>query len=183
MGGNAAVVQVASWKQEFVHLDSLADAALATAETALIGSHDTIRIAQFSAAQHNLEMAELDESGGVHNHKYSIALLNDVVARSSKITGIKIPLGDVPTRFALNQNFPNPFNPSTNITFSLPAKSFVTLKIFDMLGREVAAVISEELSEGTYSRQWNANGMTSGVYFYRLQSGTNTETRKLILLR
>jgi hypothetical protein len=183
MDGNSAIAQVASWKNEFVHLDSIADAALATAETALVGSHDSTRIAQFASAQHNLEMAELDESGGFHNHKYSVALLNDVAARASFITGIKVPMSEVPIRFALRQNFPNPFNPSTSITFSLPKKLFVALKIFDLIGREVAIIVSEELPAGTYSRQWNANGMPSGVYFYRLQAGIYSETKKLVLLR
>ena len=183
MDGNTSIAQIATWKNEFAHLDSIADATLTTAETALTGSHDSTRIAQFAAAQHNLEMAELDESGGFHNHKYSIALLNDVVARSSIITGIKVPMSDVPTKFALNQNFPNPFNPLTSITFNLPNKLFVSLKIFDLIGREVATIVSEELSAGTYSKQWNANGMTSGVYFYRLQAGSYSETKKLVLLR
>jgi len=90
---------------------------------------------------------------------------------------------EMPRGFSLSQNYPNPFNPSTVISFSLPRKSFVSLKIFDVLGREVSTIVSEEMSAGSYSRQLNAANMTSGVYFYRLQAGAFTETKKLILLR
>ena len=90
---------------------------------------------------------------------------------------------EVPRQFVLSQNYPNPFNPSTNISFSIPAKSFVSLKVFDLLGKEVATIVSEEMSAGTYSRQWNAVTMSSGVYFYRLQAGSFIETKKLVLLR
>ena len=89
----------------------------------------------------------------------------------------------LPERYALEQNYPNPFNPATAISFSLPRKSFVSLKVFDALGREVAILLADELSAGTYSRQWNAAGLASGVYFCQLQAGLFSETRKLILLR
>ncbi len=85
--------------------------------------------------------------------------------------------------FSLFQNYPNPFNPSTTISFVLPSKSFVSLKVFDALGREISVLVSEELSPGTYKQQWNPVGLASGVYFYRLQAGTFTETKKLLLLR
>ena len=96
---------------------------------------------------------------------------------------------------------PRATNPTTNISFSLPSKSFVSLKVFDMLGREVAAIVSEEMSAGSYSKQWNAASSPSGIYFYRLsavpsvrrdlvpngtrdgQAGSFTETKKLVLLR
>jgi hypothetical protein len=104
---------------------------------------------------------------------YSVGTVN-----VAKETGNQIPL-----KYNLSQNYPNPFNPSTTISFSLPSKSFVSLKIFDVVGREVATLVSQELSAGNYKQQWNANGMPSGVYFYRLQSGSFTETKKLILLK
>ncbi len=85
--------------------------------------------------------------------------------------------------FSLSQNFPNPFNPLTNISFTLPSRSFVSLKVFDLIGREVAVLVSEELSAGNHMKQWNAENMPSGVYFYRLNAGTYAETKKLILLK
>ena len=89
----------------------------------------------------------------------------------------------IPSKYFLGQNFPNPFNPSTEIQFSLPRKSRVTLTIFDLLGREVATLVSEELSAGSYSTRWDAVGHPSGVYLYRLQSAEFVETKKLLLLR
>jgi xylan 1,4-beta-xylosidase len=89
----------------------------------------------------------------------------------------------LPKRFELGQNYPNPFNPTTNISFNLPLKSFVSLKIFDLLGREVAILINEEMSAGTYSWQWSATKMSSGIYFYQMQAGSFTDTKKLILLK
>jgi len=89
----------------------------------------------------------------------------------------------LPTKITLNQNYPNPFNPSTTISFTIPSKSFVTLKIFDMLGREIATILSEQLPLGNYTQHWNAANISSGVYFYRLQAGSYTETKKLILLK
>jgi hypothetical protein len=88
-----------------------------------------------------------------------------------------------PQRFSLEQNYPNPFNPSTNISFSIPTQSFVSLKVFDLIGREVATLVSEQMSAGSHSKQWNANGITSGIYFYQLKSDKFTETKKLVLLK
>jgi len=99
------------------------------------------------------------------------------------ITSVEEISSEVPSTFALEQNFPNPFNPSTEIQFSLPHKSHVTLTIFDLLGREVATLVSEELSAGSFSTRWDAAGFPSGVYLYRLQAGEFVETKKLILLR
>jgi len=85
--------------------------------------------------------------------------------------------------FTLSQNYPNPFNPATTISFALPVQSFVSLKIFDLLGREVATLVSEKLSAGTYTRQWNAANVASGFYFYRLRAGNSIETKKMIFLK
>ena len=104
--------------------------------------------------------------------------------RNSVLTGITNGKDNLFLKtYRLYQNYPNPFNPSTNISFDLPLRSFVTLKIFDLLGKEVASIVSETLSAGSYSRQWNASGLPSGVYFYRLQAGSFTESRKLIVLK
>ena len=88
-----------------------------------------------------------------------------------------------PIRYHLAQNYPNPFNPTTTILFDIPSKSFVTLKIFDLLGNEVATLVAEELTPGTYSKQWNAAGFASGVYFYQLRAGSFISTKKLVLLQ
>jgi lysophospholipase L1-like esterase len=96
-----------------------------------------------------------------------------------------------PDGYELGQNYPNPFNPSTIITFRVPNQSFVSLKVFDTLGREVSILCSQQLPAGTYSRLWNTAGLSSGLYFYRLlarqisggQAGEFTDTKKMILLR
>jgi hypothetical protein len=91
--------------------------------------------------------------------------------------------GNIPAHFALNQNFPNPFNPSTTLSFELSVLSHVDLRVFDLLGREVAVLVNEEKMPGTYTVTWNAKGAASGIYFYTLRAGGNVFTKKMILLR
>ncbi len=102
---------------------------------------------------------------------------------SEMITAVTDNGNNLPMRFSLSQNYPNPFNPTTNLSFSLPSRSFVSLKVFDLLGREVATIVSEEMSAGNYSRQWNAANMSSGAYFYRLQAGNYSEVKKLLVVK
>jgi hypothetical protein len=90
---------------------------------------------------------------------------------------------EAPSQFELSQNYPNPFNPTTMIAFSLPKRTFVTLKVYDAIGREVSNLVSEELGEGKYSVKWNGEGLASGVYYYRLQAGDFVTTKKLLLLQ
>ena len=99
------------------------------------------------------------------------------------VTQVMTNSNDSPNKFELSQNYPNPFNPTTTISFALPSRSLVSLKVFDILGREVATIVSEEMAAGSYTRQWNAANMSSGVYFYRLQAGTYSEAKKLLLLK
>ncbi|RPI03447.1 MAG: T9SS C-terminal target domain-containing protein [Calditrichaeota bacterium] len=90
----------------------------------------------------------------------------------------------LPTAFILLQNYPNPFNSRTFISFSLPAESYVTLKVFDMMGREVATLVNEKLATGSYTRKWDASNVSSGVYFYRFKTNTGGEkTKKLLLIK
>lgn len=109
----------------------------------------------------------------------------DVYARfvTPLATGVDHETNLAPGKFALYQNYPNPFNPSTSISFSLQNTSYISLKIYDVLGRERASLVSQELPAGYYTRQWNANDMPSGVYFYRLSTNSYTETKKLVLMK
>jgi hypothetical protein len=91
--------------------------------------------------------------------------------------------GKLPTEFSLSQNYPNPFNPSTTINYQLPTFSFVSLKVYDILGREVATLVNEEKKAGYYSVEFNANKLSSGIYFYRMQAGKYVETKKLLLMK
>ena len=89
----------------------------------------------------------------------------------------------LPEEFHLEQNYPNPFNPNTTISYQLPTQGHVTLTVFDALGREIATLVNGEQTAGYKSETWEASNTPSGVYFYRLQAGTSTETRKLLLLK
>ncbi len=91
-------------------------------------------------------------------------------------------LGNGPALFRLYQNYPNPFNPSTTISYLLPIQSHVTLKVFDVLGREVATLVNEERHPGAHTVRWDANGIASGVYFFRLQAGSFADVRNVLLL-
>ncbi len=85
--------------------------------------------------------------------------------------------------YLLTQNYPNPFNPYTKILYSIPRQSFVTLKVYDLLGREVATLVNEEKPTGIFEIEFNANLLTSGVYFYQLKVNDFVETRKMILMK
>jgi hypothetical protein len=94
-----------------------------------------------------------------------------------------VTLGSVPTKFALHQNYPNPFNPVTVIRYELPEASAVKVQVFDVLGRVVATVVNEQRDAGIYEVPFNASGLSSGTYFYRLQAGTFVETKKMMLVK
>ncbi|MDO8549647.1 MAG: YCF48-related protein [Ignavibacteria bacterium] len=87
------------------------------------------------------------------------------------------------TNFILKQNYPNPFNPTTNFEFRIADFGMVSLKVYDVLGNEIATIVNEELPAGIYKYQWNASGVSSGVFFYRLQVKGFVETKKLILIK
>jgi predicted peptidase len=111
----------------------------------------------------------------------------------SAVTGIENLADEVPEDYALRQNYPNPFNPSTMIRFSLPKSGHVTLKVYDVLGREVETLVEGERTAGDYSVEWTPNnlasgvsskgGYASGVYFYRLQAGAFSDVKRLVLLK
>jgi hypothetical protein len=100
----------------------------------------------------------------------------------TNVTGIN-GTNSVPVNFMLSQNYPNPFNPSTTIKYSVPHADLVSLKIYDILGREVRTLINEYKSPGTYYINFNAHGLSSGVYFYRLTAGSYSGVKKLILIK
>jgi hypothetical protein len=99
------------------------------------------------------------------------------------------PLTDVdnsptsPTKYELRQNYPNPFNPVTTISYHLPLSSHVILKVFDILGREVATLVNARKEAGQYSIRWDASAMPSGMYFYYLQSGNYSKTNNMVLIK
>ncbi|MCR4416814.1 MAG: choice-of-anchor D domain-containing protein [Ignavibacteria bacterium] len=108
---------------------------------------------------------------------------DDLVIEDKNIKILKLSTVIIPERTELYQNYPNPFNPVTKICFSLSQRSQVTLKIFDVLGREVMTLVDGELNPGVHSVVFDATGLSSGVYFYQMQTGSFIETRKLTLLK
>ena len=102
---------------------------------------------------------------------------------SELITAVKGKEDQLPAQFRLDQNYPNPFNPSTTINYSIPKAGLVTLKVYDVLGKEVATLVNEEEPSGNYHVQFNTSKLASGVYLYRLSEGNSVMTKKLILLK
>lgn len=113
------------------------------------------------------------------------AQLSPVILHTSNGTPIGIinEGNQLPDVFLLEQNYPNPFNPSTNIKFSIPKSSFVLLSVYDINGSEVSQLVAQQMSPGSYNASWNAAGLSSGIYFYVLESGSFKETKKMILLK
>jgi len=101
----------------------------------------------------------------------------------STLVDVKLPESEIPVEFALRQNYPNPFNPTTTIHFSIPTSVFVSLKVYNLLGQEVATVVHEGLPAGRYSRVFDVGELPSGVYFYRLTAGEFSETKRMMLLK
>jgi hypothetical protein len=102
---------------------------------------------------------------------------------TSAPTLVKLTSNEVPTQYVLSQNYPNPSNPSTTMESALPRDEFVTLNPVNALGEVVATLLGQRLSAGRYEVEWNANGYSSGVYFYRLAAGPFVETKKMLLFR
>jgi hypothetical protein len=102
---------------------------------------------------------------------------------SDMITSIESFSTGMPGHFNLEQNYPNPFNPTTTIKYSLPQQTFVSLSIYDLLGREIVILVNEEKDAGTHSIKFNGSNLSSGIYLYRIQSGSFWETKKLILIK
>ncbi len=106
------------------------------------------------------------------------------------ITAIQLIPSEIPDKFSLSQNYPNPFNPTTVISFSigisseqLAVNSFVSLKIYGVLGREITTLVNEQLKPGIYKTAWDASNFASGIYYYKLFSGNYSETKKMVLIK
>jgi len=96
-------------------------------------------------------------------------------------TGVTEPIAEIPKSYSLQQNFPNPFNPMTTISYSIPKSDFVSLKVYNLLGQEVAVLINDFKHAGKYNFNFDGSALVSGIYFYKLQTGDYSETRKMVL--
>jgi hypothetical protein len=126
-------------------------------------------------------------AGMAFNASGELFISNKVSGKITKVTGIPVgvenEIKSFPKEYNVSQNYPNPFNPTTKIKFQIVEQGNVSLKVFDILGKEVATLVNEELSAGTYEATFDASGLTSGIYFYRLEAGSFVETRKMIYLK
>ncbi len=122
--------------------------------------------------------------GSSKNYWIDSANVNGIIHSdiSSDITDVDVSKAIV-NNFVLHQNYPNPFNPTTIINYSIPKAEFVSLKVYDILGRRVVNLVDEYQKTGNYKIRFDASNLSSGIYYYKLRSGGFTETRKLILLR
>ena len=122
---------------------------------------------------------------GVFNFNFEITINDWTYWRDSTstiVTGVKDKMIQ-PLSYRLHQNYPNPFNPSTTFNYSIPKQSKVIIKVYDILGNEIADLVNEEKAAGTYEVKWNAEGLPSGVYFCLLRAGSFVQTNKMILLK
>ncbi|MCI0473050.1 MAG: T9SS type A sorting domain-containing protein, partial [Ignavibacteria bacterium] len=116
-------------------------------------------------------------TGAVQNVRPNICIVSNFITNEGgQQTGI-------PKKFTLHQNYPNPFNPVTKINYDIPKNTFVSLKIYDILGREAAVLVNETKQAGSYTVEFNASALTSGVYFYRLETSAYSEIKKMVLLK
>jgi len=140
----------------------------------------TLRKAYF-----NYQLILYGSERGMHNPKFTV----DVLIRSRlALVGILPGSGEIPEKFELTQNYPNPFNPSTKFDFSIPKRSDVVIKIYDIIGREVKTLLNEKVDAGKYKVDWHSvdnsgSRVSSGVYFYRITAGSYVDTKKMLLVK
>jgi hypothetical protein len=115
-------------------------------------------------------------------YRYGWSLLR-IYKIKDKVTSVPVEAPEIPTTFKLYQNYPNPFNPSTTISYDLPVRSRVKLTVYNILGQEVAILVDSEQEPGRYNINFDATGLPSGIYFYRLEAGKFVETKKMILVK
>ena len=108
-------------------------------------------------------------------------ITNKIDIYYSNFTNINVNNIPRENNFYLSQNYPNPFNPSTTINYSVPKACFVSLKVYNILGKEIAALVNTEKSAGNYQVQFNGNGLASGAYIYRIKAGKYSKSRLMIL--
>ena len=114
---------------------------------------------------------------------WAVGATGQIVKIEGSLVGITNSSTETPSTFLLSQNYPNPFNPVTKINFSLPINDFVTMKVYDISGKEVATLVNQSLSIGSYTVEFNASTLASGAYFYTIQAGEYREVKKMMLLK
>ncbi|MEK9136656.1 MAG: T9SS type A sorting domain-containing protein, partial [Bacteroidota bacterium] len=120
-------------------------------------------------------------SGGVVDPGSPVARCRQIFFKAT-LTGVSEESG-IPTGFKLSQNFPNPFNPATKIDYTIAKAGLVTIKVFDVLGREVATLLNEDLQPGNYQVTFDGKGLASGIYMYKMTANGYTATKRMMLVK
>lgn len=198
LGPNPFGVSMLDW-DVFSPLDPNADAATDSTRNQMLksaGAKDTLLVAGSNGSIFTVNggKASFNNKGDSVTLYYAVgygATENDLYAAMDSatakyptvLTSVRRDETAAPAGFALQQNFPNPFNPSTTVSFSVGASSFVTMKVYDALGREVRTLVSQQMESGSYSASFSADDLSSGLYYYTLQAGNFRETRKMMLMK
>jgi len=183
MTASVALDSVNLWKAQFANLDSIANVAVAQADSSLVNSTDSTKIKLLAQAHANLTYAESDESGGVHNHLYTQSLVQYAINKAGQIvTGVH-DLSASANGFILHQNYPNPFNLTTTIEYKLSKAANVTIEVFNYNGQKIKTLLSNKYeTAGVQSIKFNAVDLPSGIYFCSLRVGQSVRTIKMVLL-
>jgi len=121
---------------------------------------------------------------GIENLEVSQNRINEILSNIiKKKSGKFLKINTQPERFLLSQNYPNPFNPTTKITYSIPVPGNVSVKIFDITGREIKTLVNEFRNAGSYEIEFDGGGLSSGVYYYKLETNNFSEVKRMILIK
>ena len=139
---------------------------------------------QISSKRHWMATAEYEGGlyvvGGIDSIANAVDIVEEIVPQGT--AGIDLST-QIPDGYYLMQNYPNPFNPNTKIKYQIPEFSFVSIKVFNVLGNEIATLVNEGKPAGIYEVNFDATTLPSGIYFYKIQAGSFTETKKMMLLK
>jgi glucuronoarabinoxylan endo-1,4-beta-xylanase len=136
-----------------------------------------------TTAEYYIKLYELPSKNWVQTDQTNIAVVNQVQGIAPDKRGAEENQRIKPTTFALEQNHPNPFNPTTVVNYQVPEQSHVTIKVYDILGKEIAELVNTRKEAGFYSLNFDASNLSSGTYIYRMEAGKYIESRKMIVLK
>jgi len=136
-----------------------------------------------AGALYNYRQIEEDRSEGMHNPRFTVALLYLSIGKLGGTVDVDDLNFDTPTQYTLGNNYPNPFNPTTTINFTLPEQAKVKVTIYDAIGNEVEVIANDVRNAGNHTVKWNASSYASGVYFYKLEANNFVQVRKMVLMK
>lgn len=149
----------------------------------VVGQIDSTWTLDEAGALYNYRFIEHDRSLGIHNPRYTVGLLYLSIGKLGGTVSIDDLDSELPSSYILSNNYPNPFNPTTTINFSIPEQTNVKVIIYDALGNQVDVITNEVKPAGNYSVKWNAVNYASGIYFYKLETNNFVQVRKMVLMK